>query len=72
MDNTCKYCEYWKMQHYDSGTRSEMGCEYDVWPNKEQPNTAFRIEVSALDDSGLEAVLITGPDFGCIHFKPFE
>jgi len=46
---------------------SGMGCEYDCWPNKENEATAFRIEVSAADNTGLDAVIITGPAFGCLH-----
>ena len=32
--------------------------------------TTFTIVVTADDDQGLEAVLKTGSEFGCIHFNP--
>ena len=66
---SCKTCKYWKKQYYDQGCMSDMCCEYDCWPRKEDPATAFRVEASAADDTSLSAVLITGPDFGCIHWK---
>ena len=44
-------------------------CEVIGTDIAERPNTLVDIEVAVLDDSGLEAKLRTGPDFGCVHHE---
>lgn len=57
---TCKTCKYW-------GRHWKGACDFVDTSAAEQPETRFEIKVKVLDDSGLSAWLLTGPDFGCIH-----
>ena len=56
--NTCKTCKWW-------GVDYEGACDFVNIPHKEE--TRFEIRVTADDDQGLHAELMTGPEFGCIH-----
>ncbi len=57
----CRTCKYW-------GIDREGQCDYiDLCPDKSA--TAAWIDVGAADDSGLDARLMTGPNFGCSHHK---
>lgn len=56
----CKNCRWWG--------RVYEGCCDNVGAGNEA--TAFDIVATADDDQGLEVVLKTGPEFGCIHFNP--
>ena len=59
---TCKDCKYW-------GTYYERACDRVGDMHTERtPDSSFEIEATALDDSGLEVQLLTGPDFGCVQF----
>ena len=55
---TCKNCKYW-------GNDQDSVCE--VVENI--GNEDFFIKVSSTDDQGLEGLLVTGANFGCIKFK---
>jgi len=57
----CKDCKWWGL--YLKGVCDKVG-NIDV----EKGFKKFSIEARADDDQGLEAYLVTGPDFGCIHF----
>ena len=60
----CKNCRWW-------GRVYERRCDFvDTSFADENKATTFNIVVTADDDQGLEAVLKTGPEFGCIHFNP--
>jgi len=58
---TCKDCKFWGLLYEGVCDR-----EQQIQTNKK---SKFEIEVSALDDTDLSARLITGPDFGCVHFS---
>lgn len=68
----CKNCKYWK--HWKSENISIRVCEaVDIYiPSKTPDPMQFEIFVWAHDDSGIRHELVTGPDFGCIHFKERE
>jgi len=60
----CKNCRWW-------GRVYEGCCDnVDTGPVGKNDATTFTIVVTADDDQGLEAVLKTGSEFGCIHFNP--
>lgn len=62
-DNTCRNCKFWG--HYRKGECDRVD---GLFPDN--PAASFDIVTHVLDDSGLNAGLVTGPDFGCIHFAP--
>lgn len=60
--NICKTCHYW-------GRYRESTCDI-IGLNTVLPEpTGADIFVKVLDDSGLEADLVTGPNFGCTLWK---
>lgn len=60
MTGRCKTCKFWG--------RYQRGCCDRVDDISEPDPTAFAISVRVLDDSGLSTSLMTGPEFGCIHW----
>lgn len=52
----CKSCAFW-----DNGTCDFVDRKLDEDPGR------FEIDVRVSDDTGLNATLKTGPDFGCVH-----
>ena len=56
----CKDCKFWGVD-YD-GDCDRVGYH-------ENGPVMFDYYVNANDDSGLEFRLLTGPDFGCVHFE---
>jgi hypothetical protein len=54
----CKTCTFW-------GDYREGVCDF----SDSTQATRFVIHAEAADDSGLEAWLETGPDFGCVHHE---
>lgn len=60
--NTCKDCKYW-------GAMIPGACDAVDCIFSGVASVRFELELDALDDSGLTGMLMTGPDFGCIHFK---
>lgn len=43
-----------------------------IYAKEAKEEKEFQIKASASDDQGLEARLVTGPDFYCIHHKRNE
>jgi hypothetical protein len=60
--NTCKTCKWW-------GRVREGCCDFVDTLHSAKPATRFEIYASADDDHNLQAYLLTGPDFGCIHHE---
>ena len=54
----CESCKFWGS--YYGGECTQIG-EYETGDKK------FDLYMYALDDTGLDVALITGPKFGCIH-----
>lgn len=58
---TCKTCRYW-------GDYREGACDFiDTIHADANMDKRFEVIASADDDTGLDYMLITGRDFGCIH-----
>ena len=60
----CKNCKWWDIDYHHR-------CDFigDAVYKKGQ---GAAIVVKVLDDSGLGVYLKTGPDFGCVNFRPDE
>lgn len=65
--NICKHCAWWGVDAKGICDRIAIGEEVQGGPEK---LTGAFIECDANDDSGLCAELKTGPDFGCVEFRP--
>jgi hypothetical protein len=63
----CKTCKFWGSDSY-SCDKVDDSDEVLMRTSKE-PDDAFRINVRALDDHGLEVDLIVGPEFGCVKYE---
>ena len=64
----CKNCKWWDINYHsrcDFIAISTGDAEY-----KKGQDAAIAVRV--LDDSGLIVYLKTGPDFGCVNFRPDE
>lgn len=60
----CEDCKWWGKDYASTCER------VDIDMRQIRKGTAeFSIFSRADDDQGLEARLITGPDFGCVHFE---
>lgn len=57
----CKDCKYW-------GVDFDRVCDLEGI----EGDKGFNIYVYANDDQGLEARLVTSPDFGCVNFVEEE
>ena len=57
----CKNCEYW-------GVEYPGACDFVNTIPVEKKETRFEVKCDANDDQGLYSMLMTGPEFGCIHF----
>lgn len=65
----CKLCKYWGGSFGDYHNETQKICDREGNIQIENnPESSFRVEARATDDSGLEAYLVTGPEYGCIHF----
>jgi hypothetical protein len=66
----CKNCKFWKHHENDYGKKWNS-CEVAGWGERGDKfsSDALAIFVHVHDDSGLEAGLMTGPEFGCIKFQ---
>jgi hypothetical protein len=62
--DTCKDCKHWSNR-----TWTDMQeCQFD---DAEMPKALrFHAYAQANDSYGMEYGIVTGPDFGCIHFTP--
>jgi len=59
MKKICKNCKYWAMDY-----ENDCGIDRDL----ETFGDGFEIDVTADDESNMQAIFRTGPNFGCIHF----
>jgi len=73
----CSECVYWGhlMPMYRDPNGNEClkvrwmgGRPYDNTPRRKE----IILEAYATDDSGLDAKVSTGPDFGCVNFEKLE
>lgn len=64
-EQRCRTCKWW-------GRYYTNVCDFVTTTMAENPQTKFVIDAFANDDQGLEAMLVTGPDFGCIHWQQSE
>lgn len=64
VEGKCKNCRFW-------GISYDHECDRIGYSdNQVKGNTsAFNISANADDDQGLQASLVTGPDFGCVKFE---
>ena len=60
-EKTCKNCRFWG--NYRKGECDAVDRNF---PDK--PTALFEIDIHVSYDTGLRCGLITGPDFGCVHF----
>lgn len=60
----CKDCKWW-------GRVYPFVCDIitDAYRGERMEGDSFALDAWALDDSGLECQLRTGPLFGCVKFK---
>lgn len=70
MDKLCKNCKWWDdgicealQSNYIVNTKSLYDKQYQT-----EDKTGFNIFADAADDTGLNAFMITGPEFGCVKF----
>ena len=61
--STCSRCKWWGREY--AGVCSFV----DTIHADKDAATVFTIKAWALDDSGLETRLMTGPEFGCVKFE---
>jgi hypothetical protein len=62
---TCSDCKFW-------GRYRHMVCDVIELGDEVIDGNAARIDVRVLDDSGLDAYLVTGPSFGCVKYEKKE
>lgn len=69
MTGHCKDCRYWEF-HHDTRGRKWHTCEAANWVNRDDQidDSDIAYYADALDDSGLDAGIKTGPMFGCVKF----
>jgi len=62
----CKNCKHWEKYpaSFWDFNRPMTACDLEVYDGEAQ----FEIQASAADDTNLSACLVTGPEFGCVHF----
>lgn len=76
---TCKNCKWWGVDYDNSCDAPQADVTYRPaglpFPSHLEKirtlsdSAGFIIEATAVDDTGLSASLITGPDFGCVKFQ---
>lgn len=71
--NTCKNCAFWGAyrENVCDGERGSVKSTFSR-AHRALANTSpngFAVHADASDDTGLDSALVTGPDFGCIHFE---
>ena len=72
-ETRCKNCQFWLEFNYGrDGITHE--CSFPDWGtyNSKPEADSFTLYADALDDSGLQCGIITGPEFGCLKFKAHE
>lgn len=65
----CKNCKHWYQNQIQEDGSAE--CLQLSEFGKHHPQR-FELEYSSLDDSGFNANLFVGPEFGCVLFEPKE
>lgn len=60
----CKDCKYWGMDYTGA-------CAYADYIDDKDKNDPkhFGFQVTADDDQGLDCIVLTGPNFGCVNFQ---
>ena len=68
--STCKNCTYWVMRT-DQWNKSWTECGAADWRSREEPVEGEDLVywADAHDDHGLDAGVMTGPDFGCVKWR---
>lgn len=67
---TCNNCNYWG-DSYDADENGNKDCDFTNTISGDTANkngTGFTLQITCLDDQGLDVDIFTGPDFGCVHF----
>ena len=64
----CKNCKHWDYINKDIGICDRVEYLYLEY-NAPQKQYDFAITICAADDSGLEGILYTGPEFYCAKFE---
>jgi hypothetical protein len=65
--STCKTCQYWHNGDDKSGECDRAEYNYDRRGEPKSNEVLIAIQVD--DDSGLDVLMKTGPDFGCVQWK---
>ena len=60
----CKDCKFWGVYENEVCDRTDS-CN-------DTKELTFSVFAYADDDSGLNAHLVNGPDFGCVKFEPMQ
>ncbi len=63
---TCKTCIFWSSNNIKNNVSECLLFDMIMLDN---PKNFAYIEANASDDQGLDAVFMTGSDFGCIQHK---
>lgn len=59
----CKDCQFW------TSYRNRMICDQAAYTDEIDPSPCSAyVHAEAADDWGLDAALVTGPEFGCVKF----
>ena len=61
---TCKTCKYWG-KHYEPTKTGQHDCSFIDLSDSPTDELVY-IDAGAYDDSGLSAILMTAPTFGCV------
>ena len=68
MNKNCSNCKHWGDGWPVTENTKTAACgKVDIDGDKNNVQS-FYMDISVSDDSGLNVNLITGKDFGCIHF----
>jgi hypothetical protein len=67
----CKNCKFWTREKLVYSDCVINMCAFEA-PWQENGISSAEPRAEALDDTGLEVWLETGPEYGCIHFAPAE
>lgn len=68
MDKTCSTCKYWVGGYLSYRQKHSLKNICDLANGNNLPDrVGLEILSYAMDDSGLNTELVTGPDFGCVN-----
>jgi hypothetical protein len=69
--NRCATCKHFGVSYHPNKDGLADCAHIAIWPmSTAAPGTQAVITATAADDQGLSAVLMVGPDFGCVHHTP--